>query len=221
MPQYIDQNKITAAHFSPFPLYFDELRNSLEKLGYGQPSDGTTRVRLSDSGQPIPLQRLSKGAVDIVYDEQRGFLSIECDSSIRELAEEIHPVFSTAASLPSLMANPKWYEINLVCRKAGKEHPLSMEAIDSKAAQLFEKASGLKPNDFSWSYCSFEGDLPDEPLNQITNWVHVTVSAFVPNPKFYQMRFICRRSNLDTVIKFYDELPNLVEELSDSKAWRE
>jgi len=221
LSQLVDANKITLAFSSPYPLDFEDLTRNLEGLGYSRPTDGVMRARMSDAGQPIPLQRLCKPELDVFYDEQKGFLSIESGRGVDKLQDEIEPFFGKVLSLDTVVARPKWFEANFTCRKLGTEHPLTGPVESTTASKVFTDATDLEPKDFSRSLCSFMGGLPDQPLNQIEDWAHVTVGAFVPNPRYYHMNFVCRRTSLDPVIKFYKSIPLMIEKLSNHESWRE
>ncbi len=219
MEPIVDMNKITVAFSSPFPIEFGQLQERLSEHGYSQPTDKAQRFRFLESGQAIPISVLSKDSFELAYDEQRGFLSIESEEFSDELGAELENVIESVNDLPNLAAELNWYELHLVCRVLGSKHPLDNIVAPSKAHSLFKKISGLDPRYFSRSYCSFSGDLPSKPLNQVVDWIHITMGVFVPNPKYYQMRFICRRGDLAKVIEFYKALPNMIREFSASDVW--
>ena len=199
MTETIDTNKITIS--SPYSIDFSDLSKKLEDRGYKPPKDGAVRLNISDTGEPVPIQRLCKGSIDLHYVKENGFLSIQSKESI-EMLEELKSLYKIATKLPSTTSNVIWFEINYSSRVLPKKHPLDIVSSSNKASSFFEEISGLKSRYFSRSICSFGGELPDEPLNKIRDWVHATVAVFVPNPRYYQIRIVCRRKTIDEIIEF-------------------
>lgn len=216
----IDMNRVTIGFGSSFPLSFNELKEKFRLLGYLQPENEPPLVGIDAVGNTIELQVLTKESIKIVYDEERGRLTISNDSTIDDMYSEIESFFQKIQEI-HVASKIVWFEINISARVLNDTHPLVTKTKPSQIVSTLESLVETPIHTFSRSVCSFSNGLPDSPLNKLSEWLHVTVGAFVPNPRYYQVRIVFRSSNLNKILECYKLLPNLILDSVKPEKWEE
>ncbi len=201
MKLYVEANKVTIATKRKYPFLEEDLDRKCKEFGYAVPKQGRTVLTIARDGSQSLGQVWSKNeGLTITYDPNRGFLSLQAD----ELSETVKEFSTLVAIANALLSEPeqeiRWGEVNFAARASSESRPL--EVFSKLSTDLHEKLGDLfeeSVHPFGVAAYSAPGEALDKPLNEISNWFDIRIEPLIANPRYYFIRIIYRKSDLEQV----------------------
>ncbi|MFO7836798.1 MAG: hypothetical protein R6V83_09090 [Candidatus Thorarchaeota archaeon] len=204
--------ELTIGFSSPQPFDFPVFAEEAAQSGYNPPRDGGTLMAVDNKGLQMKLERISKNGLQLIYNADRGHLSLSSEE-IQLLVANVNDVLDILSESIGEVPPIKWYEFNYHVKIRSKIVPLDSEETDgSLPTKIFGDKTGMKVRPYSRAWCAFEGETPTIPLNTVPEWLNVSVAPYVQNPRYFYANVVYRRSDIDEVTSFMGEVDSLLEQ---------
>lgn len=210
--------KLTLAFTKSF-IFVDieeDLSRRLVEAGFKVPEEGSRVLRVSQDGKQTLARRWAKDGVDALYDPERSFLSAE-GTELPKVAEAFSDLRRIAREALGEKFAPelKWGEVNVLVRAIGTKP--SLEVLSQRGpidlAEKVGRGFGFDLRPMSMGFFFAEKGEWERRLVEITDWVHVSVEPFIPNPTYYIFRVVCRLKDVEKVEAFGKDLERKLDEL--------
>ncbi|MBD3159159.1 MAG: hypothetical protein GF309_10260, partial [Candidatus Lokiarchaeota archaeon] len=189
--------ELTIGFSSPQPFEFPVFAEEAVQNGYNPPTEGGTLMAVDNKGLQMKLERISKNGLQIIYNADRGHLSLSSEET-QLLVANVNDVLGILNEAIGEAPSIKWYEFNYHVKIRSKIIPLESEVTDeSLPARIFGEKTGMKVRPYSKAWCAFEGEVPTIPLNKVPEWLNVSVAPYVQNPRYFYANVVYRRISID------------------------
>jgi hypothetical protein len=206
-----DRASILVAFEAKFPFTFNELVDVLSDHGFGVAPEGHTALAIDKDGRRHVLQKLVGDEVEILYSESEGRITANSDM-IGKVLDTAKKILKQLKTLPDFELTVKWFELNHNARVFSEKHPMDMSWRKNKTGSaILDKITGLRTQPYTETICAFGNEVPQVSLTTIPEWLHFSVGPFVPNPRYFAVNVVYRRTSLDDVVRLGKKLPSLIE----------
>ena len=202
---------LTIGFSSPQPFEFEEIVEIAASQGFSRPRDKSVTFAFDSRGLQMKIDRLFKGKMELGFNSDKGHLTINTQKlnvAMEGIKQAIEILNKALGETPPVI----WHELNYHAKVRPQVKPLETK-IDSKVPKKIEDLLGMQIRPFTRDWCAFVGDTPNKPLNEIPDWVHISITPFVQNPRYYYANVVYRRSDFKLVEGFISEVDALLKEI--------
>ncbi|MFQ5871910.1 MAG: hypothetical protein ACE5IJ_10600 [Thermoplasmata archaeon] len=216
MKLIFELDKATLSFRQPFPFLDEDLGQLLVEKGFNEPEKGRNVLRVSPDGRESPAIRWERDEISVYYEPTRPFLTVE--GKIPDgVAAAFDDILSVSRDLlgDTFKSEVRWAELNAIIRAVGSKSPLEAfrkydwNPITAPLASIL--GSDVKP--FRLSVYSAEDEDLNQPLSEVSDWIHVTVEPLVANPRYYFIRIVYRQSDVSSVSTFASRVEEIASKI--------
>ncbi len=205
---------LTAGFASPQPFEFEEVLDTAKSKGFFLPPDRGITVAVDDMGLQMRIDRLVRGKTETSYNSTKGHLAIS-SNRLNDLTSGMEQLFVVLEQALGEVPPIIWHELNYYAKVRAKQLPLSNE-LDAEPPKILKDRVDFPLRSYSKAWCGFEGDVPNIPLNEVPDWLHLSIAPFVKNPRFFYANLVYRRQDLSLVKRFIPDIDEIIKDAIES-----
>lgn len=201
---------LTAGFASPQPFEFEEILDTAKSKGFSLPPDKGITVAVDDMGLQMQIDRLVRGKTEVSYNRTKGHLAIS-STKLTDLTSGMDQLFTVLEQALGEVPPIIWHELNYYAKVRAEQLPLGKE-LDAGPPKALKDRVDLPLRLYSRAWCGFEGEVPNIPLNEVTDWLHLSIAPFVKNPRFFYANLVYRRQDFSLLKRIIPDVDEIIKD---------